>query len=68
MKIMETTRVKVQNEELNRVALRRKLENRSYQLELEIRHIKEMLEMNETKRIEMNRRMNRPGQNVDKMA
>lgn len=65
---METTRVKVQNEELNRVALRRKLENRSYQLELEIRHIKEMLEMNETKRIEMNRRMNRPGQNVDKMA
>lgn len=68
MKIMETTRVKVQNEELNRVALRRKLENRSYQLELEIRHTKEMLEMNETKRIEMNRRMNRPGQNVDKMA
>lgn len=65
---METTRVKVQNEELNRVALRRKLENRSYQLELEIRHTKEMLEMNETKRIEMNRRMNRPGQNVDKMA
>jgi len=32
------------------------------------RHAKEVQKDTEEKRIEMNRRMNRPGQNVDRMA
>jgi hypothetical protein len=34
----------------------------------EDRRLKQIHETDEAKRIEMNRRMNRPGQNVDKMA
>ena len=46
----------------------KKLETRHEQLQIEERHIKEQLKDNEDKRIELNRRMNRPGQNIDKMA
>jgi hypothetical protein len=46
----------------------KKLETRHEELQIEERHIKAQLKDNEDKRVEMNRRMNRPGQNIDKMA
>jgi hypothetical protein len=45
-----------------------KLENHHMELLMEQRHIKQRLDDNEEKRIEANRRMNRPGQNVDRIA
>jgi hypothetical protein len=45
-----------------------KTERRIDELRLEERRIKQMREVSEEARIEMNRRMNRPGQNVDRMA
>ena len=45
-----------------------KTERRIDELRLEERRIKQMREVSEEARIEMNRRMNRLGQNVDKMA
>jgi len=46
----------------------KQLDFRHEELCLEAVRVKEQLEENEQKRIEMNRRMNRPGQNVDKLA
>ena len=46
----------------------KKLDKRHEELVLEERRIKFEKEANEQQRIEMNRRMNRPGQNVDRMA
>jgi hypothetical protein len=43
-------------------------ERRIDELRLEERRIKHLREVSEEARIEMNRRMNRPGQNVDRMA
>jgi hypothetical protein len=43
-------------------------ERRIDELRLEERRIKVMREVTEEARIEMNRRMNRPGQNVDKLC
>jgi len=45
-----------------------KTERRIDELRLEERRIKQMREVSEEARIEMNRRMNRSGQNVDRMA
>jgi hypothetical protein len=46
----------------------RKIDRRHEELRIEERRIKYEKEINEQKRIEMNRRLNRPGQNVDSMA
>lgn len=46
----------------------KKLDQRHEELRLEAQHVKENLAENERKRIEMNRQMNRAGQNVDKIA
>jgi hypothetical protein len=46
----------------------RNAERRHEQIVLEERRIKSLREVDELKLIEMNRRMNRPGQNVDRMA
>jgi hypothetical protein len=46
----------------------KKLDKRHEELIQEERRVKERLKDNEEKRVEMNRRMNRPGQNVDRMA
>jgi hypothetical protein len=43
-------------------------ERRLDELRLEERRNKQIREVSEQARIEMNRRMNRPGQNVDRMA
>jgi hypothetical protein len=45
-----------------------KLDQRHEELRLEAQRVNENQVENERKRIEMNRRMNRAGQNVDKMA
>ena len=52
----------VRRTEINRTE--RRLEERR----VEERNIKQRLEINEQARMEMNRRMNRSGQNVDKLA
>jgi len=46
----------------------RHVERRQEDLRLEERRAKQIREVSEQARIEMNRRMNRPGQNVDRMA
>lgn len=43
-------------------------ERRIEERRVEERNIKQQLEINEQARMEMNRRMNRSGQNVDKLA
>ena len=64
MKVGSTTEIN----ELYRKSEIRKLERRHDDIVQEERRIKYEREINEQKRIEMNRRMNRPGQNLDRMA
>ena len=61
-------RVTSQNAEIYRQQEIKKLDKRHAEIVQEERRIKYEKEINEQKRIEMNRRMNRPGQNVDRMA
>ena len=61
-------RVTVQNAELYQQMEIKKLDRRHEEIVQEERRVKERREDNEQKRIEMNCRMNRPGQNVDRMA
>lgn len=65
---MSVTRVTAQNAEIYRQMEIKKLDRRHEELRLEAMRVKERLQDNEDKRIEMNRQMNRPGQSVDKMA
>jgi hypothetical protein len=44
------------------------LDKRHEELRLEERRVQANIKANEQARIEMNRRMNRPGQSVDRMA
>jgi ABC-type phosphate transport system auxiliary subunit len=64
----EVSRVTAQNAELYRQTEVKKLDKRHEELRLEERRVQANLKANEQARIEMNRRMNRPGQNVDRMA
>jgi len=64
----DISRVTVQNAEIYRQTEVKKLDKRHEEKVQEERRVKERREDNEAKRIEMNRRMNRPGQNVDRMA
>jgi len=61
-------RVTEQNDEIYRQLEIKKLDKRHEELRLEAERVKARLKDNEEKRIEMNRRMNRPGQNIDRMA
>jgi hypothetical protein len=65
---MSVTRVAAQNAEVYRQIEIKKLDRRHEELRLEALRVKERLKDNEDKRVEMNRQMNRPGQNVDRMA
>jgi hypothetical protein len=58
----------MQNAEMYRQMEIKKLDKRHEELIQEERRVKLNLRDTEQKRIEMNRRMNRPGQNVDRMA
>jgi hypothetical protein len=65
---MTVSRVAEQNAEIYQKIEIKKLDKRHEELRLEERRVKERLENNEQKRIELNRQLNRPGQNVDRMA
>jgi hypothetical protein len=65
---MTVSRIAEQNAEIYQKIEIKKLDKRHEELRLEERRIKERLENNEQKRIEMNRQLNRPGQNIDRMA
>ena len=56
------------NTEIYRNMQIKNTERRLDELRLEERRNKQIREVSEQARIEMNRRMNRPGQNVDRMA
>ena len=64
----EVSRVSMQNAEIYQQMEIKKLDRRHEELRLEAMRVKERLKDNEDKRIEMNRQMNRPGQNIDRMA
>ena len=64
----EISRVTAQNAEMYRQMEIRKLDKRHEELRIEEQRVKLNLKANEEARIEMNRRMNRPGQHVDRMA
>lgn len=64
----EVSRVSAQNAEVYRQTQVKNLDKRHEELRLEERRVQANAKANEQARIEMNRRMNRPGQNVDRMA
>ena len=61
-------RISEYNNEIYRNMQIKNAERRLDELRLEERRNKQIREVSEQARIEMNRRMNRPGQNVDRMA
>jgi hypothetical protein len=65
---MTVSRVAEQNAEIFQKLEIKKLDKRHEELRIEEQRVKLNLKDNEEKRIEMNRRMNRSGQNVDRMA
>lgn len=64
----EVSRVSAQNAEIYKQLEIKKLDKRHEELRLEEQRVRLNLKANEEARVEMNRRMNRPGQNVDRMA
>jgi hypothetical protein len=64
----DISRVTAQNAEIYRQLEIKKLDKRHEELRVEEMRVKLNLKDNEEARIEMNRRMNRPGQNIDKIA
>jgi hypothetical protein len=65
---MTVSRVVAQNAEIYRQTEVKKLDKRHEEQIQNERRVKHNHEVDEQKRIEMNRRMNRAGQNVDRMA
>ena len=65
---MNIEAVRVYNDRMYDQLILNKTERRVDELRLEERRVKHLREVTEEARIEMNRRMNRPGQNVDRMA
>ena len=64
----DVSRVAAQTAEMYRQLDIKKLDKRHEELRLEEQRVRLNLKANEEARIEMNRRMNRAGQNVDRMA
>ena len=65
---MKIDRVNAYTNELYQNTEIKRAEQRHAEIIQEERRIKQNHEVEEAKRIEMNRRMNRPGQNVDRIA
>jgi len=65
---MNVNKIAEYNNEIYRNMQIKNAERRLDELRLEERRNKQIREVSEQARIEMNRRMNRIGQNVDKMA
>ena len=66
--MMNVNKIAEYNNEIYRNMQIKNAERRLDELRLEERRNKKIREVSEQARIEMNRRMNRPGQNVDRMA
>jgi ABC-type phosphate transport system auxiliary subunit len=64
----EISRVAAQTAEMYRQMEIKKLDKRHEELRVEEQRVKLNIKANEQARIDMNRRMNRPGQNIDRMA
>jgi ABC-type phosphate transport system auxiliary subunit len=62
------SRITAQNAEVYRQMEIKKVDKRHEELRLEEQRVKADAKVDEQARIEMNRRMNRAGQNVDRMA
>ncbi len=65
---MNVNKIAEYNNEIYRNMQIKNAERRLDELRLEERRNKQIREVSEQARIEMNRRMNRPGQNVDKLC
>lgn len=65
---MTVNRTSLQASEIQHHYDRIRADNRHNEILTQDRHIKERLKDNEEKRIEANQRMNRAGQNIDKLA
>jgi hypothetical protein len=65
---MNVEAIKVYNDRMYDQLILNRTERRVDELRLEERRVKHLREVTEQARIEMNRRMNRPGQNVDKLC
>ena len=65
---MTVSRITEYNNEMYRQMSINNLDKRHEALRIEELKVREDLKANEEARIEMNRRMNRPGQHVDRMA
>ena len=65
---MTITRVQARNNELYRLQEIHNLDQRHAERVQDEARVKHQPEVSEAKRIEMNRRLNRPGQNVDRLA
>ena len=65
---MTITNVTEFNNEMYRQLSINNLDKRHEALRIEELKVREDLKANEAKRMEINRQLNRPGQNVDKMA
>ena len=65
---MTVSRITEYNNEMYRQLSINNLDKRHEALRVEELRVREDLKANEAKRMEINRQMNRPGQNVDRMA
>ena len=65
---MTITKATEVNNEMYRQLTVNNLDKRHEALRVEELHVREALKANEAKRLEINRQMNRAGQNVDKLA
>ncbi|NCX05922.1 MAG: hypothetical protein EBW68_09115 [Actinobacteria bacterium] len=65
---MTVSSVTAQNLKFYQQSEVRKIDRRHEELRIEERRISQNIKITEEARIEMNRRLNRPGQNVDSMA
>jgi hypothetical protein len=65
---MTITPVQARNNELYRLQEIHNLDQHHAERVQDEARVKQQHEMSEAKRIEMNRRLNRPGQNVDRLA
>jgi hypothetical protein len=66
--MMSVNRIAEYNAEIYQKMQIKNTERRLDELRLEERRNKQLREVSEQARIEMNRRMNRPGQNVDRLC
>ena len=65
---MNVEAIKAYNDRMYDQLILNRTERRVDELRLEERRVKHLREVTEQARIEMNRRMNRPGQNVDRLC